>query len=220
MRNGLNLSICFFATIILIAFCLTVPVFAKQGVPAQIESVGAAGEDIYDAVKAGDWIKARKLQGELNKTLAKLPSGKKEVAEKEPELRKSANALEKAIKLNNKVSAMESANNITLIAAEMSKPYQTKVPVEVSLLDYYGRELELNAESKDKEKLSSIKEKIHWTWEKLRPDVESHGGRLEAEKFGHLLKRLRVAASGSDYSRLSASILDEVDNLEKIFLHE
>jgi hypothetical protein len=90
------------------------------------------------------------------------------------------------------------------------------VPVEVTKLDYYGRELEVWAQAKDANKLQATALGIRGTWDGLRPSIETHSA-TEAKKFDALVAQVESAKTPANYAQVATPVLNEVDNLEKLF---
>ena len=113
------------------------------------------------------------------------------------------------------------ANQVTLIAADLVEPFNPQVPAAVTRLDFYGRELEIGVAAKDSAgRLAGLKvtgDLLRQTWDKIQPAVKAKGGEAEAKKFSGLMTKLGAAKSVEDYGKLVTPILDEVDNLEKVF---
>ncbi len=133
------------------------------------------------------------------------------------QLDKSIATLSQAVKTKNRQAAMRDANQVTLNAAKITEEFEGKVPVEITLLDYYGRELEIWAAQGNTAKLKATANDIQRTWKKVRPAVEAHKGSAQVQKFNSLVDRVVAAKVPTDYGRLSTSILNDVDNLEKVF---
>src|SRR3979409_1642457 len=100
--------------------------------------------------------------------------------------------------------------------ADMPAAYKLGVPVEVTKLDYYGRELEVWAQAQDANKLQATAREMRRTWNSLRPSVEAHKA-AEARKFDALVAQVESAKTSADYARVATPVLNEVDNLEKLF---
>jgi len=98
----------------------------------------------------------------------------------------------------------------------MTAAYKLSVPVEVTRLDYYGRELQVWAQAQDATKLQATARKMRRTWDSLRPSVKAHSA-TEAKKFETLVAQVESAKTSADYARVATPVLDEVDNLEKLF---
>ena len=179
-----------------------------------IAEVGELGENIYDLAKDKDWAKVGEKLVSLKKEAESLKSQAKEA--KKP-LSKSIAALEKAVGVKDQQATMQEANQITLIAANLTEPFHPQVPVDIMRLDYYGRELELWSAVKNEAKLKEAADALKKTWDKVRPSVKKHGGTAEAKTFDGLMLKLKAAKSPKQYKSVAATILDEVDNLEMVF---
>jgi len=70
--------------------------------------------------------------------------------------------------------------------------YKLSVPVEVTKLDYYGRELEVWAQAQDANKLQATARDMRRTWDSLRPSIETPSA-AEAKKFDALVARVRIS---------------------------
>ena len=90
------------------------------------------------------------------------------------------------------------------------------VPVEVTRLDYYGRELEIWAEVGTIARLKATASGMRRQWDTVRSRVEGNN-RAEAEKFEALVARVERARTPKEYSPLTSRVLEEVDHLESVF---
>jgi len=184
----------------------------------EIELISSYAEDVFDLAKAGKWKRASKKLIVLEKTERNLTANANLLgADSLSALAKSTSDLERAVTARSRLDAMLAANKITAIAALIAKPFKQSVPTNVVLLDYYGRELEIWSEMKNANKLADIVNKMHLTWQHLMPTLIAEGGSKEIKKFGEIMKHLEAAKTPEEYGRLAASVLDEVDNLEKVF---
>ena len=184
--------------------------------PESLIEAGEYAENIYDQAKANDWTRAQARLDQLREAVAKLPTAAKGNPDAPP-LSSTIPALQKAVGQKDQQTAMKEANQITLMVANMSAPYKTVLPVEITKLDYLGRELEIWAAANDSAKLQQTTQMLRQTWNGIRPSVEAHGGVAEAKKFDELVAEAERAKSSSDYERVAKRLLDEVDNLEKLF---
>jgi uncharacterized protein YcbX len=125
-------------------------------------------------------------------------------------------ALDRAVTAKDRQAAMREANQVTLDVANMTTAYKLIVPVEVTRLDYYGRELEVWAQAQDANKLQATAREMRRTWDSLRPSVEKHKA-TEAKRFDALVAQVESARAPADYARVATPVLNEVDNLEKLF---
>ncbi len=125
-------------------------------------------------------------------------------------------ALGLAVAVKDRQTAMREANRVTLDVANMTTAYKLSVPVEVIRLDYYGRELEIWADAKDPNRLQATAREMRHEWNALRSSVEAQSA-AEAKKFRALVAQVESARTPSDYATVATLVLNEVDNLEKLF---
>lgn len=190
-------------------------------IPASLVDVGEFGENIYDAARAKDWSAAATKLDAIKKAAAKLPGDfGQPTAEQKKKLDQLAIEfanLTEGIAAKNRHMVEVSANQVTLIAVELTIPYNPRLPADVTRLDFLGRELEIWSESNDMDKLQNAAKQIQLTWSRVRPVVETHGGIVTAKTFDKLVTQLMDAKSSKEFSAVAKPILDEVDNLEKVF---
>ncbi len=189
-----------------------------NSVPTSVSQVGEYGENIYEAAKANNWTQATAKLTSL-KDAAKRIDTESKISENpnEDRLDGAIAALNKAVPAKNKLATMRAANQTTLFAANLSAPFNPPVPVQVTLLDYYGRQLEIGAAANNMTQLKETVKDISRTWNTLRPAVESHGGSAQAQQFDNLIARVEAAKSSNEYGSLGTPVLNQVDNLEKVF---
>ncbi len=187
-------------------------------VPASLSKVGEYGETLYDMAKANDWPKAPANLTSLKDAAKRLRADLKNDSKAElAQLDSKIAALTKAVTTKNHQAAMRDANEVTLMDAKITMQFEPKIPVEVTLLDYYGRELEIWSATENIAKLKTTASEMRRTWNAVRPSILSRGGTAQAQKFDALVARVEAAKSSSDYGRLATPMLNEVDNLDKVF---
>lgn len=181
--------------------------------PQILADAGEFAENIYDFAKAKNWAKADEKLAGLRKALDELKA--KNLAA--PQLVETTDVLAAAVKAKNEIEAMREANQATFLVADETAKYSLKIPVEVTKLDYYGREIEILTMTKDEAKLKLTAQAIRQTWNQVKPKIEAKNATKETAKFESLVAQTEKAASIADYAKIVAPILDEVDNLEKVF---
>ena len=186
---------------------------APDKVPAALKNAGELGENIYDAAKTGDWKTAEAKLRELATAAETISKEKLGSATVEGTLGK----LEKTIPGKDKTATLVEANRITLEIADLTAKYDPTVPVEVIKLDYYGRELEIWAAAKNTAKLQETARMVHQNWNSVKPKIEAKGSATAVATFDGLVVKMDSAKTPDDYAKLATPILDEVDNLEKVF---
>lgn len=196
--------------------CSTVSSNANNPVPPALVDAGEYGENIYDLAKANDWPAASEKLDALKKTTHQL-RGRVKNSGQWAKLGGAIKRLEEAVAMKDRQATMREANQVTFIVAGMTTPFQRANPVEITLLDYYGRELELGAAANDEAELKQTAIDMQQAWNAVLPSIIAHGGKREARNFGELVARVEAAKSPADYGRLATPVLDEVDNLEKLY---
>jgi len=183
-------------------------------VPPSVDAVGTHGEDLYDQAKARDWKKATGHLDSLRVAIGKLPADIP--ANTKASLTALSDSLAADIAGKNRAKAMVDANRVTLLATDLVRPYASATPVQVMLLDYEGRELEIWSTARDTIKLAATKRDLRRTWDEIRPEVQKRNPK-QAEHTETLVARIDAAKTPAELSKLATPFLDEVDLLEKVF---
>src|SRR5882762_6467826 len=191
-------------------------VTTQESVPTSLANAGEYGENVYDYAKANDWKNANTKVAALKDAVKKVRTDVKNQSAAVDSVDAKGAALDRAVTAKDRQAAMREANQVTIEVADMSAAYKLTVPVEVTKLDYYGRELEVWAQAQDANKLQATAREMRRTWDSLRPSIETHSA-AEAKKFNALVARVESAKTPADYARVATPVLNEVDNLEKLF---
>jgi hypothetical protein len=125
--------------------------------------------------------------------------------------------IEKVVQAHDARALMHAANDMTRVAAEINRQFNPQVPVEVTLLDCDGRELELWGEEGNTAKLNETRTRLQETWNAVRPALVAKGGTTEATQFDALVAQLTKAKTAKDFAATAKPILDSVDVLENVF---
>lgn len=189
---------------------------ATESVPTSLADTGEYGENVYDYTKANDWNATTLKLEALRESAKDVRTDVKTQSDATDSLDEHVAALGLAVAVKDRQTAMREANRVTLDVANISTAYKLSVPAEVSRLDFYGRELEIWAEAKDAKNLRATAGELRGTWDSLRKSVEARSA-PEAKKFGALVAQVESARTPSDYASVAPLVLNEVDNLEKIF---
>lgn len=186
-------------------------------VPPAVAAIGTHGEDLYDAVKAANWTKARAITDSLDAAVSALPSNVKTAGSERQQLTAELDTLRRVVPAKQQAAALKAANRVTYLEARMTAQYRAATPAEVLLLDYYGRELEIWSAERNTAKLAQTSSDLQQTWSMLRPAIQAHGRADQATRTDSLVKSIVSAKSPGEYARLAKPLLDEVDELEKVF---
>jgi len=184
-------------------------------VPKALVEAGEYGENLYDAAKASDWTGARRRLTALEAAVKQV-TVEKGTGGSEDSLERNLVALKYSVAGRQRRETLRLANQITQNVANLTARYAPRIPVQVTRLDFYGRELEIWSEAGDADRLRATAEGMRREWENVRPSVEGRDS-AEARKFGALVTRVERARTPAAYRRLAEAELVEVDNLEKAF---
>lgn len=183
-------------------------------VPVALANTGEYAENIYDAAQGANWTEAKQKLSALQSAVGSLPSTV--TATQKQQIESSLQKLDQSISAENRIATLKEANRITRLAAEASAKFRSTPPVQVSMLDYYGRELQIGAETNDSAELHRTATDMQRTWNEIRPQVERLSS-SEASRFNELVSKIASAQSSSQYAQLAKAELDQVDALEKVF---
>jgi hypothetical protein len=190
----------------------------SAAIQIELETLSGTAEDIYDLAQVDKWNK-------ISKKLDKLKTSEKAIKllrnEENDFLSQRLTAkiedLEQAVSAKSRKDTMRFANDISLLEIAMIGELRPRVPTNVMLLDYCGRELEILSEEKDIARLSNLVIRMHLIWQNTIPQLVDKGGSKEIKIFSEIMTRLERAKTPEEYNRIAKHVLDEVDNLEKIF---
>lgn len=188
----------------------------EESVPTSLANAGEYGENIYDYAKANDWKNAGLKLAALRDAMKNARGEVKNQSVSLDRLDATVAALDRNVTGKDRQATMREANQVTLDIANITAAYKLSVPVEVTRLDYYGRELEVWAQAEDVSKLQATAREMRQTWDALRATVEAHNA-TAAKTFDALVARVESAKTPADYARVATPVLNEVDNLEKLF---
>lgn len=191
---------------------------ARSPIPPALVQVAELAENLYDMVKAAAWTKAAATLRSVERAVETLPGALRMTGADSSRLTSALGALNAAIPARNRTVALREANEITLIAADLSEGYRLTVPPDVARLDYYGRAMEIWSAVGDMVKLADVARDIGRTWDALRPHVEARGGTAEIRTFDRLVARVNGARSPQAYGQIAPAFLEAVDRLESVFV--
>ena len=189
---------------------------AEGSVPTSLSNAGEYGENIYDYAKANDWKNAGAKLATLKDAVKQVRTDVKNQSAAVQQLDTHVVAVDRAVTAKDRQATMREANQVTLDVANMTSAYKLSVPVEVTKLDYYARELEVWAQAQDANKLQATAREMRQTWDSLRPTITAKSA-TEAKKFDTIVAQVESAKTPADYARAATPVLNEVDNLEKLF---
>ncbi len=187
----------------------------QYGALASLKSLNEKAEHAYESVYGGKSGKVLKdilamhryigrLEGELNEGTIDT-------------MRDTVSALEKALSAGDQHAALLASNQLTMLAAEASRDYHPSMPVEVTLLDYDGRQIQLWAKAGDLHELKRAAGQLEQSWNALLPDLQKHHADAVIKHFDTLVERANRSTSVADYADIANPVLDAVDEVEKVY---
>jgi hypothetical protein len=189
---------------------------AQGEVPKALADAGEYGENLYDYAKVNDWKHADARLVALETAVRRMRSEAGVSGIAVDRLGRIVAALNHSVARKQRVMTMREANEVTLDVADLTAAYKMSVPVEVTRLDYYGRELEIWAEVGTMARLKATASGMRHQWDLVRSRVEGKN-RAEAERFEALVAQVERGRAPKEYSRLASRVLEEVDHLESVF---
>ncbi len=188
-----------------------------RSVPKALVDAGEQGENLYDAAKAKAWSTAaqrlRALEADVVRLRSEQESGSGTDSDR---LQRQVAALHGSVTRRQRQATMAEANQVTLVVADMTAGYTPKVPVEVTRLDFYGRELEIWSEAGAATRLDSAARGMRHEWDAVHDAVSARAPAV-ARKFDALVTRVEKAKAPAEYRRLALLELAHVDDLERVF---
>ena len=193
------------------------PVYKFQQ-PKSLFNVSEDSEDLYDQAFASNWNKASVALAVISRDDAVLRKTQPSLKKRSDGVAALTVAVKRDIAAKDRPAALRDINQITRLTIEMGAAYSAPIPVEVSLLDYYGRELQVWAIAGDKARLQNTLNALQTTWRKVRPQVVARkGGTKAAHSFDAMVGRAQSAQSPANVAKVAAPLLEEVDLLENVF---
>jgi hypothetical protein len=184
--------------------------------PSALMEVGEAAESLFDAALAKNWTAAEGQLEALKASAGDLPASlpKPDLV---AQLHSRLDALGASVASHQRVETMDDANGITRIAAEIATKWQTRIPYEVILLDYYGRQLELGIASGKLDSLKRTTTDLRSTWNMIEHTILERGHTDDAKRFTDIVVQLEAARTPDDFVAPARAELAAVDQLQNIF---
>ena len=184
----------------------------------ELEQLIGNAKDIYERIEVNHWRHLDKKLSSIVKIEQFLPSV---TSENDMPYYKNlmgvTSELERAIVSQDRIVAMKSANKVMILGARLAEAHNSHVPINVAVIAYCGRKLEILSETENVLDLSDTVAKLHLSWQQLIPLVSANGGIKEIKRFAEIMKRLESAKTPDEYGRLASSVVEEIDIIEKIF---
>ena len=189
---------------------------AAERPPDALVQIAELAKDLFDAARTSNWSNVAGAVQSLKESISVLSSPRLK-PDLTAQLRSRIGDLERSAKARRRVQSMDFANSITRLVAELSAPYQTEIPYEIVLLDYYGRQLQLGLVASRPSTLKQATADLRQTWNAVEPSILRRGHVDDARRFTDIVVQLEGATHPSDFVAPVRAELAAVDRLEKIF---
>ena len=189
---------------------------AAERPPDALVQIAELAKDLFDAARTSNWSNVAGEVQSLKESISVLSSPRLK-PDLTAQLRSRIGDLERSAKARRRVQSMDFANSITRLVAELSAPYQTEIPYEIVLLDYYGRQLQLGLVASRPSTLKQATADLRQTWNAVEPSILRRGHVDDARRFTDIVVQLEGATHPSDFVAPVRAELAAVDRLEKIF---
>jgi hypothetical protein len=184
--------------------------------PRELAQIGGSAAEIFDAARTSKWQDASVSLEALGDSERRLPSSGL-TPDLLMQMRTRSTDLHHAVKSRHRVAAMDAANSLTRLVAELSSSYETAIPYKVVLLDYYGRQLELGLVASRPTMIRRATADLRQTWNSIEPTVLRQGGVEDARRFTDIVVQIEGARRPVDLAVPVHAELAEVNRMEKIF---
>jgi hypothetical protein len=184
--------------------------------PTALVRAGESAEGVFDAAAASQWRTATEQLQALNEAASQLPP-RLPKADLVAQLRTRVGDVKRSAAAHRRVETMDLANSITRIVADLSAEFQTEVPIDVVMLDYYGRQLELGIATGNQSTLTRATADLRQQWDRIEPTIERRGHVDEARRFNDIVVQLEGARRPAEFAAPTRAELEAVDRLEAIF---
>ena len=186
-------------------------------IPASLEHLESAAEDIGDAVAAGNWPKATKLVGAATRDLDALGEGAR--AGDVAQARGHLDETRKAVESRRPIEAQFAANALSGDVVDLFVNYQPIVPVEVMRLDVLLRRVQIEGLARTPARAANPLKEARRLWTKLEGQPPLQGTPM-ARRFDRELAAVEAAAAVENPSSLEQTAgvaLEGVDGIERVF---
>ena len=183
--------------------------------PEALLSTAERSRNVYDAARSSYWARANSGLRALTTAGARLV---RSPADREAKwLAKKLVQLACAVYERDRLKTMRAANRITFWAAQQAVSYQLSTPTAVTLLEFYGREVQIAMEAGDPNELAKSVANLRQGWKAARPMIALRNVAAPLEKFDALIERLENPSPGDEPASLADVMLKSVDDMEKLF---
>lgn len=184
--------------------------------PAALKQLGDIASALFEAARAADWQEASIQLRAMDEATHSLPMRLPD-SDADAQLRSRITAVHRNVNERRVVASMEHANAITRLVAEISGRFQNSVPLEISMLSYYGRQLELGAVSRRPAVWKKATTDLRTTWNSIEPKVLQRGDTADAKQLTDIVAQLDGDRRPADVASTAHAELATAAKLRQMF---
>ena len=186
-------------------------------VPAEIPLTEQRALAVFQSVGNRRWTTANSEFQTLSDAARGLPTAPAPSGANSAQVHQALQNLSDAITVHDAISAMNYANNITRLTAEMADPYRKVIPTEAKIMAFYERRLEVSLASANVGQLKDTATSMGALWPRLRPLVTARDGEKLANTFGETISKLLAAQQVSEFDPLVEPTKLQVWDIQELF---
>ena len=183
--------------------------------PEPLTELRDAAIAMYTPALRGDWPTASERLKILNEAVTDLPTqlGKPDLVQ---QLRGRLPALRRAVHDHQSVVAATNANWVARLADEIGSAYDTTLPLDIRLLGFFGRSLEIDGVQRGPRTNADLAD-LHTVWRRVEDSVLQHNGTDAARQFSDALVALDGAVRGGDLASAARIELDAAQRVAALY---
>jgi hypothetical protein len=181
--------------------------------PSALVDTGNAARYLFDAARDSRWDAAALQLDALQKAARDLP-GNAGPADLRRSLGKRVRELTDSVPRHQQLQAMQAANDITRITADLIARFPSQLPAQIPLLEYFGRQLEIGAAARQPAVVKRATRDLRQTWNEIETELLRHGRSDDVRRITDLVVSLEGTTDLSHVEQLATQELDDVHHLE------
>lgn len=187
-----------------------------SGVPLPIRETRDQALRLYHAARASEWTVAARVLPRLTGWVTNARNETVGDSADVDSLEALSRALSASVRAHQRSATMSKANEITLIAANLSDPYAPLTPTDLDRLAYDGRAVQIASDEANVQELRHRVGELERTWDRVRRKAIARDPE-GATYFESSLKQLEQARSRGQFRRAAHHELRAVDALQRSF---
>ncbi len=181
--------------------------------PMALADVGTAARALFDEAQANRWDGAAAQLVTLQKALQDLPGGVGP-ADIRGALQSRVRILSRNVRNRQRANTMDAANEVTRLVAALADSFVQPTPAQLSLLEYYGRQLEVGTAERRPAVVRRAVQDIRQAWDRIEPDLLRRNRADDVRRITDIVVSLEGKPEAPQVERLAKQELDAVQHLE------